>query len=161
MEVTLFYQAWLVMLMLFRFATMLISRRNEKKLKSVGAVEYGKSNTTLLILAHFAYYFFCILEGYGNGISSNPLTLAGLVLLTASIGVLYYVIYQLRNLWTVRLIIAPAAYHQINNSFLFRHFRHPNYYLNILPELVAVALIFQAWVSLAVGFPLYLILFID
>jgi isoprenylcysteine carboxyl methyltransferase (ICMT) family protein YpbQ len=40
---------------------------------------------------------------------------------------------------------------------LFRYTKHPNYFLNVIPELIAIALICQAWWVLALGFPLYLI----
>jgi isoprenylcysteine carboxyl methyltransferase (ICMT) family protein YpbQ len=33
--------------------------------------------------------------------------------------------------------------------------RHPNYYLNVLPELVAIALIMKAWLVLLFLLPLY------
>ena len=45
-------------------------------------------------------------------------------------------------------------------SFLFRTVRHPNYFLNIMPELVGVALLCNAWITLCIGFPLYLCLLI-
>jgi isoprenylcysteine carboxyl methyltransferase (ICMT) family protein YpbQ len=33
--------------------------------------------------------------------------------------------------------------------------RHPNYYLNVLPELVALALVMKAWWVLLILFPCY------
>jgi len=68
---------------------------------------------------------------------------------------LWIVIYSLGDRWTVKLIIAPGQ--AINKSFMFKYFRHPNYFLNILPELVSIALICQAWYTLLIGLPLYLI----
>jgi len=38
--------------------------------------------------------------------------------------------------------------------------RHPNYFLNIMPELIGVALLCNAWTTLCVGFPLYLCLLV-
>ena len=40
---------------------------------------------------------------------------------------------------------------------IFKYFRHPNYFLNIIPELVSISLICQAWITLAIGLPVYLI----
>ncbi|WP_290541262.1 isoprenylcysteine carboxylmethyltransferase family protein [Alistipes sp.] len=45
-------------------------------------------------------------------------------------------------------------------SFLFRTVRHPNYILNIVPELIGVALLCNAWKTLYIGFPLYLCLLV-
>ena len=67
-------------------------------------------------------------------------------------------IYKLRDVWTVKLYIVPNQ--RIERSFLFRSTRHPNYYLNIMPELVGVALLCNAWTTLCIGFPVYLCLLI-
>lgn len=40
---------------------------------------------------------------------------------------------------------------------LFRFVRHPNYYLNIIPELIGFALTLHAFWTLAIGLPLYLV----
>src|SRR5262249_20802530 len=47
--------------------------------------------------------------------------------------------------------------HTLNQSVLFRWVRHPNYFLNILPELVGLALMMGAWLVLVLGLPLYLL----
>ncbi len=66
-------------------------------------------------------------------------------------------IWSLRHIWTVKLIIAPKEVHTLNVSPLFRIVRHPNYILNILPELIGTAMVFHAWYTLAIGGALYLI----
>lgn len=71
-------------------------------------------------------------------------------------GILFYVIYKLRDIWTVKLYIAPQQ--RLERSFLFRTVRHPNYFLNIMPELIGVALLCHAWITLIIGYPLYLCL---
>ncbi|WP_425270986.1 isoprenylcysteine carboxylmethyltransferase family protein [Mucilaginibacter endophyticus] len=113
----------------------------------------------MLITLHFVYYLGCFFEAYlKRALANDPLTYVGLILYIFSIIVLYYVIFQLRRIWTVKLIIGPSSYHRINSSFLFRHIRHPNYYLNIIPELISLSLFFHAWYSFAIGFPLYILL---
>lgn len=54
-----------------------------------------------------------------------------------------------------KLIIAP---HQVVvRNGLFSLVRHPNYFLNIVPELIGIGVLLQAWHVLALGLPLYLI----
>jgi isoprenylcysteine carboxyl methyltransferase (ICMT) family protein YpbQ len=149
----LFYSLFFV-----RLVTIFISAQNEKKLKNLGAIEYGKPNSTVLVLFHFGYYAACLIEGYTHGaFYTDSLTTYGLIIYTAAILVLYYVIYAIRHVWTVKLIIAPKQYHTINTNALFKLVRHPNYFLNIIPELIGVALIFHAWFTLIIGLPIYLI----
>lgn len=141
-----------------RFCTIMLSAANERRLKKSGAVEYGTQNSKWLVLAHFAYYAAALTEGYAGGAFYTDVTAnAGIIVYIASIVALAYVIYALRHVWTVKLIIAPRELHKINTSFLFRYVKHPNYFLNVIPELIGIALVFHAWYTLAIGFPLYLI----
>ncbi|WP_417021042.1 isoprenylcysteine carboxylmethyltransferase family protein [Candidatus Phyllobacterium onerii] len=64
-------------------------------------------------------------------------------------------IVSLVPLWTVKLIIARN--HVLVTSLLFRLVRHPNYYLNILPELIGFAVALHAFWTLVVGMTLYLV----
>jgi isoprenylcysteine carboxyl methyltransferase (ICMT) family protein YpbQ len=62
---------------------------------------------------------------------------------------------ELKGLWTVKLLMASD--HTLNQRALFRWVRHPNYFLNILPELLGLALIMGAWIVLVLGLPGYLL----
>lgn len=140
---------------LIRLFTLSISIRNEKRLKRNGAVEFGKKNSILLTLIHVAYYFSCLYEGYKSEAVFDMYSWVGTGLMTFSYIMLFVVIYQLREIWTVKLYIAPK--HNIVETSLFKYVRHPNYFLNILPELIGVAFLCNAWTTLVIGFPLYCI----
>jgi len=138
-----------------RLISLGISIQHEKKLKAAGAKEYGKANSLVLTLSHILFYFLAITESMTMDKIINNYTTAGIVLFLFSMIALFVVIRQLGNLWTVKLIIAPV--HQVNQSFLFRMIRHPNYFLNVIPELIAIGLICQSWMVLVIGLPVYLI----
>lgn len=141
-----------------RFLTIFISAKNEKKLLRLGSIEFGKRNSLFLVIAHFIYYAACLVEGYmKNAFYHDSIALTGFFIYLFSILMLYYVIYSIKHIWTVKLIIAPKEYHQINTAWLFRIFKHPNYFLNILPELIGLGLLFHAWFTLIIGLPIYLI----
>ncbi|PWT73090.1 MAG: hypothetical protein C5B59_14215 [Bacteroidetes bacterium] len=141
-----------------RLLSILISSRNEKRLKKIGAIEFGKLNSIILVTAHALYYAAVMFEGYSNGAFFNDkIAQLGLALFVFSIIILYWVIFSIRHVWTVKLIIAPKKYHVINTGLLFKYIKHPNYFLNIIPELVGIALLFHAWTTLAIGLPIYLI----
>lgn len=141
-----------------RLVSLSFSIRNEKRLLQLGAQQYGKLNSLLLTLAHVAYYFAALYEAYAKEVIFDRTSMVGLALMLFAYGMLFYVIYRLRDVWTVKLYIVPNQ--RIERSFLFRTVRHPNYFLNIMPELVGVAMLCQAWHTLCIGFPLYLILLI-
>jgi isoprenylcysteine carboxyl methyltransferase (ICMT) family protein YpbQ len=151
-------QAAFYILVIARLISIFISAANERKLKKMGAVEYGKRNSALLVLVHFAYYFACVTEGILNGAFFNDgISYLGLGIYAFSILMLYYVIHAIRHVWTVKLIIAPRSHHVINKSPLFKYIKHPNYFLNIIPELIGFALFFHAWITLVAGMIIYLV----
>ncbi|GHN02140.1 membrane protein [Cytophagales bacterium WSM2-2] len=128
---------------------------NEKRLKSTGALEFGKVNSAALTIAHVLFYASCLTEALYNGTTANDYTYWGLGLFAFSMIMLWWVILSLGNVWTVKLIISTD--HVLKTGFLFRHVRHPNYFLNVIPELISVTLICNAWMTLAIGLPVYLI----
>lgn len=145
-------------LVIARLISVFISAFNERKLKKMGAVEYGKRNSALLVVVHFAYYIACVTEGAGRGAYFyDSVSYAGLGIYAFSIVILYYVIYAIRHVWTVKLIIAPKSHHVINRSPLFKYIKHPNYFLNIIPELTGFALFFHAWITLIAGMIIYFV----
>jgi isoprenylcysteine carboxyl methyltransferase (ICMT) family protein YpbQ len=138
---------------LLRFASLFVSKRNEARLRAGGAEEFGARNTRRLTVLHITFYGAALLEGLWRGSQIDAWTWLGLAIYVFAMLVLAYVIHELGALWSVKVFIAHG--HTLKQSWLFRTVRHPNYYLNIVPELVGVALIMKAWLVLAIVFPCY------
>ena len=138
-----------------RLGGLAVSMHNEKALKAQGAREYGRRTSRLLALAHTLFYLGAFAEGLWRGTQPTPWTMVGLLLYAMSVIAFVLVWRALNRLWTVKLLIASD--HVLNQSALFRWVRHPNYFLNIIPELVGLALIMGAWLVLVGGLPLYLL----
>lgn len=140
---------------ILRLSSLFKSISNEKKLLASGAVQYGKLNSTILTILHILIYFSSLYEAVALSRSFNVYTYSGLSLYAFSIIILWIVIWKLKDIWTVKLYIAPT--HPVNKSFIFKYFRHPNYFLNIIPELIGLTIAFQAWNTLIFGLPVYMI----
>lgn len=154
MPVTLI--VFVVLALIFRFSSLFISIRHEKALKRGGAREYGAGNSKALAAMHILFYVAAITEGtLMPGAWNIGLTVAGVVIYLLAALVLVSVIRSLGALWTIKIIIAPG--HHVVRSGLFRWVRHPNYFLNVLPELIGFALALNAVTTLLVGIPLYLV----
>lgn len=138
---------------ILRLGTLAYSIQNEKKLKGAGATEYGKRNSTFMALLHTIYYLGALGEAIYRKNSFDTLSLIGAILFGFSYIILLTVIYQLRDIWTVKLIIAKEQ--KINKNFLFKYIRHPNYFLNIIPELIGIGLLCKAWTAMVVILPFY------
>ncbi|KAB0681505.1 hypothetical protein F6X38_04880 [Aureimonas leprariae] len=138
---------------MFRLLTLAISFRHEKALRAGGAVEHGAANTRLLALTHVAYYVAGFAEGLFRAPRFDAVSGLGLALYLFGAAMLFVVIALLGRFWTVRIMIAPD--HVAVTHPLFRVLRHPNYYLNILPELVGYALVMHAFATLVIGMAIY------
>jgi isoprenylcysteine carboxyl methyltransferase (ICMT) family protein YpbQ len=140
----------------FRIVTLAISIRNERRLKARGAVEAGAVNSAMLALAHIAFYVAAIGEGFSSGGHGfDAAAILGLAIYLFGAAMLIVVIRSLGRFWTVKLILAPD--HELVANPLFRWVRHPNYFLNLLPELIGFALALHAFNTLWIGLPLYLV----
>lgn len=137
-----------------RLVSLSISIKNEKRLIAEGARQYGERNSKLLSAAHVVYYFAALAESYVRGATFDAISAIGTAVLAFALAMLFYVIHALGSVWTVKLYIHPN--HQVNRNWLFRNVRHPNYFLNIIPELIGVGLLCHAWAVMLVGLPLYL-----
>ncbi|UOP05195.1 isoprenylcysteine carboxyl methyltransferase family protein [Conchiformibius kuhniae] len=141
------------LIFIIRLYTLSVSKRNEQALLAAGAAEHGANTSQLLATVHIAYYFSALLESYLRGASFDGTSLFGLLLTGSALAVLFYVIRALGEIWTVKIYIHPQ--HQLKQSWLFRRVRHPNYFLNIIPELIGIAFLCHAWTTLSFGLPLY------
>ncbi|MDU3213816.1 MAG: isoprenylcysteine carboxylmethyltransferase family protein [Staphylococcus epidermidis] len=66
----------------------------------------------------------------------------GLIILIIAYIMLFIVIKTLGRIWTLKLFILPN--HPIIKSGLYKVTKHPNYFLNIIPELIGVLLLTHA-----------------
>ncbi len=148
-----FLYGFVIIAIITRFVTLGISKRNEARLRGAGATEHDSGTTRLLTVAHIGLYLACFVEGFYRAAPIDTVTYIGIGLWVVSIVVLAGVIATLRDLWTIKLIIAP--HHEIRTSVLYKICKHPNYFLNIAPELLGFGLALQAWGTLIVGLPIY------
>lgn len=136
-----------------RLFSLAVSVRHERQLKARGAREHDATTSKLLAAAHVVFYLAGFVEAWLSAVEVRPVGLVGVGLWVASMLALALVVRELGRLWTVKLIIAPD--HELKTGSLFRHVRHPNYLLNIVPELIGYGLALQAWWTLAIGLPVY------
>jgi isoprenylcysteine carboxyl methyltransferase (ICMT) family protein YpbQ len=136
-----------------RLSTTALSKRHERALKAQGAIEYDPQTSQMLGVAHFAFYGAGFIEALISPGEVDAISLFGIALWVTSMGVLWSVIQTLGPLWTVKIIIAP--HHELRQTGFFSFVRHPNYFLNIIPELIGYACALHSWYTLCLGLPLY------
>ena len=135
---------------------MRVSKQNEARIVADGGREYGAFNSKLMAIVHVLIYFCALGEFYYLDRSVNLLTFIGIGLVVFSMYMLYMVSRLLSPIWTVKLMVAKN--HQYVDHWLFRNIKHPNYFLNIVPELVGIILVCQAWYTALLLLPIYAII---
>lgn len=151
-----FLIAFVFLAAFLRFAALFVSIRNEKRMKADGAVEYHAGTSALLAATHIVFYLAAIGEGFWRDAPVTGLTYLGLAIYALAMVALVWVLKVLGRFWTVKIIVARD--HVLVTNRLFRALRHPNYYLNIIPELIGFALALHAFTTLAIGLPVYLVI---
>ena len=77
----------------------------------------------------------------------------GLALIIFSMFMLFTVTRLLKDIWTIKLMLLKD--HKYVDHWLFRNVKHPNYYLNITPELIGITLLCHATFTATIILPLY------
>lgn len=116
--------------------------QHAKQLKVDGAVEYGIKNSKFLAITHVLIYMSAAIEAFIRKDTFSLLNGIGLIILIIAYIMLFIVIKTLGHIWTLKLFILPN--HPIITSGLYKVTKHPNYFLNIIPELIGVLLLTHA-----------------
>lgn len=140
----------------FRLWTLAIAARNEKRLKAAGATEYGQGSTLALFATTGLVYAGAIVEGFSfRHAQFDQIAVIGLAIYAFSAIALIFVIRTLGQFWSGKVIISP--HHELVVHPIFRKLKHPNYFLNMTPELIGFAIMLHAWFALAIAVPMFLI----
>jgi isoprenylcysteine carboxyl methyltransferase (ICMT) family protein YpbQ len=140
----------------FRLWTLYVASTNEKRLKMQGAVEYGHASTLAVWATTGAIYVGAAIEGSSlRHAQFDRIAAIGLAIYIFSAIALLWVMRTLGPFWSGKVLIAPG--HKLVVHPIFRAIKHPNYFLNMIPEMVGFAIMLHAFITLAIGFPLFLI----
>jgi methyltransferase len=128
-----------------RLFELLLSRRNEARLKLRGAVEAGANHYPVMVALHVVWLATLWLLAWN--LEPNMLLVAGFLALQP---LRYWVIATLGDRWTTRVFVIPGA--SMIRTGPYRFFSHPNYLIVILEiallplafGLIWVAVIFSA-----------------
>jgi len=130
----------LAFLTLQRLFELLLSRRNEARLKLRGAVEAGAKHYPFMVLLHVAWLGALWLLAWDK--EPNMLLVAAFLALQP---LRYWVIATLGDRWTTRVFVIPGA--SLIRTGPYRFFSHPNYLIVVL-EIAIVPLAFGLiWVA--------------
>jgi len=120
------------------------SRRNERRLRARGAVEWGAGHYPLMVGLHALWLASTLVEGLLRGPEIPvwwPVPLVAFLLVQP---LRYWAIVSLGTNWNTRVLVVPDS--RLVRSGPYRYFPHPNYVV-VAVEILMFPLIFGAWIT--------------
>lgn len=127
-----------------RLLELRLSRRNERRAKAQGAVEYGRKHYPAMVALHALWLVSTLFEGALRGPEAPALWYVPLAAFLVVQSLRYWAILSLGSSWNVRVLVVPGARRLQLGPY--RYLSHPNY-LVVAVEGATLPLIFGAWVT--------------
>ncbi|MFS0656756.1 isoprenylcysteine carboxyl methyltransferase family protein [Bacillus sp. 179-C3.3 HS] len=127
-----------------RLIEVLVAKRNEKRVKALGAIEFGAGHYPYMVAMHAAFFLFLTLETWLLQREPSRFFLLLLLLLGLTQIVRYWALYSLGTYWNTKILVVPNAL--IVKKGPYRWLKHPNY-LVVAIELLFIPLLFQAYIT--------------
>jgi methyltransferase len=140
--------AYLILLALFgagRLGELIISRRNQRKMRSEGATRVAEPRFPWMVILHIAVFVAAGAEVIFLHRTFIPaLAIAMFALFLLSNVLRWWVMASLKSHWNVQVM--DSARLGVVSTGPYRWVRHPNY-VAVFVELVSLPLIYSAWIT--------------
>jgi methyltransferase len=137
----------LVALMVQRLSELRLAQRNLRWALANGGREYARGHYPLFFVLHVGWMLGWVVEGLARG-SVSPIWWVWLLVFLLGQGLRYWAIASLGKRWNTRIVIVPGGERVTTGPYKF--IAHPNY-LAVALELLALPLVFGAWVTALVA----------
>lgn len=127
-----------------RLLELRVSRRNERRVRSRGAVEYGAAHYPAMVALHALWLLSTVLEGALRGPEFPALWYVALAAFLLVQPLRYWAILSLGESWNVRVLVVPGGRRLRRGPY--RYLAHPNY-LVVIVEVAALPMVFGAWIT--------------
>lgn len=127
-----------------RLVEVRLSRRNERRMRARGAIEYGRAHYPAMVALHASWLAATLVEGLLRGPEIPALWYVPLAVFLLVQPLRYWAISSLGDNWNVRVLVVPGERPVRRGPY--RYLSHPNY-LVVAVEIAAFPLIFGAWAT--------------
>lgn len=137
------FKALVLFTIVQRLAELVISKRNEKYITSIGGKVLPEKNYMFMVLLHTSWLVVLLYSAFKLPLALNPIAF-GIFTFLFLLGQFFRIsaITTLGKRWSTRVMILPEA--PVIKSGLFKIVRHPNY-VGVVMEIAALPLIGGFW----------------
>jgi methyltransferase len=118
------------------------SKRNERRLRDRGAVEYGRSHYPAMVALHVGWLASTLVEARRPGAVPAAVRALALGAFVVAQPMRYWAIASLGDRWSTRVLVPPGEAPVTTGPY--RYVEHPNY-VAVVVELAAMPLALGAW----------------
>ena len=127
-----------------RLLELVLARRNERRARARGAVEWGRGHYPLIVGLHSLWLVSTLVEGLLRGPVFPVYWPAALALFLLVQPLRYWAILSLGESWNTKILVVPGA--KPVRGGPYRYLNHPNYVV-VVVEILTFPLIFGAWLT--------------
>lgn len=137
-----FFSLFISIVIIQRIIELIISRKNENYLKSIGGMEYDRGGYKYIFSLHFLFFISIISEFLlFDRKLSNYWSLLLLLFLIAQC-LRYWAIFTLGKRWCTKIIVLPNS--SPISTGPYKYMKHPNY-LAVIIEIATIPLMFNCY----------------
>jgi methyltransferase len=127
-----------------RLLELVLARRNERKARARGAVEWGSRHYPFIVALHSLWLASTLVEGVLRGPGLPPYWPVPLALFLLVQPLRYWAVFSLGESWNTKILVVPGA--KLVRRGPYRYLNHPNYVV-VVVEILSFPLVFGAWVT--------------
>jgi len=136
----MYFILFILFVILQRLSELYIARRNEKWLRSQGAVEYGESHYPYIVALHTLFIISIIVEYMLK--SNSPIDYTFLVLFIVLLVFKFWTLSSLGKYWNTKIFRVPGSGPVKKGPY--KIFKHPNY-IDVICEIIIIPLVFHLY----------------
>lgn len=127
-----------------RLLELILARRNERKARTKGAVEWGRGHYPFIVAIHALWLVSTLVEGVLRGPEFPPYWPVPLALFLLVQPMRYWAIFSLGESWNTKILVVPGVKPVRHGPY--KYLNHPNYVV-VVVEILVFPLVFGAWVT--------------
>ncbi|WP_423798907.1 isoprenylcysteine carboxyl methyltransferase family protein [Neobacillus sp. SAB-20_R2A] len=125
-----------------RAAEILFAKRNEKWMKSKGALEFGIVHYRWIVLVHVLFLLSFSMEKFIFNHGLSPQWLIIFIAFIFAQALRIWALASLGRYWNTKILVLPNA--DVIRKGPYRFIKHPNYFV-VCVEILVIPLLFQAY----------------
>ena len=127
-----------------RALELVLAKRNERVLKSKGALEFDEIGYNYIVAMHVAFFVSLVLEESLLQRGLNRFWVLFLVIFCIAQVIRYWAIATLGVYWNTKVLVVPGS--QRVRRGPYKYLQHPNY-MAVIAEIAVIPLIFSCYIT--------------